>query len=128
MKFFLLAAVALLALAHGSVAQDAADLQKLSQYLDEMKAKVAQDLGQILGNPDLAGQAQTFLEENKKKLEPLAAQVQEQLKSATSNMDETLRPLAEQMQAQVQPMIEDFQKQMEGIFQKLTQQAKAIGQ
>ncbi|KAM4539650.1 type-4 ice-structuring protein-like [Odontesthes bonariensis] len=128
MKFSLIAAVVLLALAHGSFAQDAADLDKLSAYFEEIKAKMTQDLSQILSNQDLASQAQTFLDDNKKTLEPLAAQVHDQLKSVATSMDDKLRPLAERMQGEFQPMIETFQKQVEDLFQRMTEQGKAIGQ
>ncbi|XP_072227074.1 type-4 ice-structuring protein-like [Leuresthes tenuis] len=128
MKFSLIAAVVLLALAHGSFAKDATDLGKLSAYFEEIKAKLTGDLSQVLSNPDLSSQAQTFLDDNKKMLEPLAAQVQDQLKSVAATMDDKLGPLAESMQEQVQPMIVDLQRKVEDLFRRITEEAKAIGQ
>ncbi|KAI3358630.1 hypothetical protein L3Q82_015040 [Scortum barcoo] len=123
MKFSLIAAVVVLALAQGSFAQDATDLQKLGQYFEEMKNKMTQDLMELMGNQDLANQAQTFIEDRRAQLEPLATQVQEQLKTVAVNMEEQIKPLAASMQAQMQPMIETFQREMEAILQKMTQKS-----
>ncbi|CAJ1083421.1 type-4 ice-structuring protein-like [Xyrichtys novacula] len=53
MKFILIAAVALLALAQGSFAQEATDMEKLTKYIEEMKTKFTE----IVGNPELVNQA-----------------------------------------------------------------------
>ncbi|XP_071357019.1 type-4 ice-structuring protein LS-12-like [Trachinotus anak] len=127
MKFSLIAAVVLLALAQGSFAQDASDLEKLGQYFEQLKNKMTQELTEILRNQDLASQAQTFLEDRKTQLEPLASQVQDQLRNAAANVEEQIKPLAASVQAQLQPMVDNFQKQMEAILQRMTENARAIG-
>ncbi|XP_051245990.1 type-4 ice-structuring protein LS-12 [Dicentrarchus labrax] len=123
MKFSLIVAVVVLALAQGSFAQDVTDLERLGQYFEEMKNKMTQDLTEIINKQDLTSQAQSI----QTQLEPLAAQIQEQLKTVASNVEEQIKPMATSMQAQIQPMVDNFQKQVEAIFQKLTEQAKAIG-
>ncbi|XP_069555849.1 type-4 ice-structuring protein LS-12-like [Brachyistius frenatus] len=131
MKFSLIAAVVLLALAQGSFAQDAADLEKLGQYIEDMKNRMTSDLTELFRHQDLTNQAQAFLQDKRTQLEPLATQVQEKMKTVATSVEEHIRPLAanvqEQIQAQVQPMILDFQKQVEALFQKLTEQTEAIG-
>uniref|UniRef100_A0A4W6DZC4 Antifreeze protein type IV n=2 Tax=Lates calcarifer TaxID=8187 RepID=A0A4W6DZC4_LATCA len=122
MKFSLIAAFVLLALAQGSFAQDAADLERIGQYFEELKNKMTQDLTEIIRNHDLANQAQTFLEDKKTQLEPLATQIQEQLRTAATNLEEHVKPLAANVQTQIQPMMENFQKQLEAIFQRMTEQ------
>ncbi|KAF1381679.1 hypothetical protein PFLUV_G00156450 [Perca fluviatilis] len=125
MKFSLIAAVVLLALAQGSFAQDVSDLESLGRYFEEMKNKMVQDLTEIIRNQDLANQAQTFIEEKQTQLEPLVAQIQEQLKTVAASVEEQIKPLAANVQAQLQ--VDNFKQQMESIFQKLTEQTKAIG-
>ncbi|KAM7384343.1 hypothetical protein PAMA_011608 [Pampus argenteus] len=128
MKFSLIATLVVLALAQGSLAQEMPDFEKIAQYFEEMKTRMTSQMSEIIGSQDLQGQAQTFLEDRKAQLEPLAAQIQGQLTSITSNLEEQIKPLAASMQAQLQPMIRDFQTQMEGILAQMTEQAKAIGQ
>ncbi|XP_047460529.1 type-4 ice-structuring protein LS-12-like [Mugil cephalus] len=128
MKFSLIAAVVVLALAQGSFAQDAADIERLGQYFEEMKTKMTQELTEMIRTRDLASEAQTFLEDRKSQLEPLAAQIQQQLQSVATSVEEQIKPMAASVQTQVQPMLESFQKQMELMFQKMAEQAKAIGQ
>ncbi|XP_028251607.1 type-4 ice-structuring protein LS-12-like [Parambassis ranga] len=127
MKFSLIAAIVVLALAQGSLAQDDLTLEKVGQYFEEMKNKMTLELTEIIRNQDLANQAQTFLEDKKIQLEPLATQIQEQVKTVATNMEEQIKPMAANVQALVQPMIENFQKQMEAVFQRLTEQTPAIG-
>ncbi|KAM6974431.1 type-4 ice-structuring protein-like [Tautogolabrus adspersus] len=127
MKFALIAAVALIALAQGSFAQDATDLEKLSQYFEEMKTKITADLTEMINNQDLANQAQTFIADKKTQLEPLATQIQEHLKTYASTVEEQIKPLAANVQTQVQPMIDNFQTQVEAIFKRLMDQTQAIG-
>lgn len=69
----------------------------------------------------------TFLEDKKTQLEPIVAQVQEQLRTAATNMEEQIKPLAENVQAQVQPMVDNFKVQMEALIQRLVENARAIG-
>ncbi|XP_029298442.1 LOW QUALITY PROTEIN: type-4 ice-structuring protein LS-12-like [Cottoperca gobio] len=126
MKFSLIAAVVLLALAQGSYAQDAADLEKLGQYFEDMKNKMVQDLTQIISSHDLGNQAQTFVQDKKIQLEPLVAQIQEQLRTVATNAEAQITPLAANVQAQLQPQIDSFKKQMEAIFQQLTNPSAPI--
>ncbi|XP_060948750.1 type-4 ice-structuring protein-like [Limanda limanda] len=124
MKFTLIAAVVLLALAQGSIAQDAGDLEQVSQYFEEMKNKMTADVTAFLGSQDLAGQAQTFVQDRKTQLEPLAAQIQEQLQTAAAKLEEHMKPLAEN----VQPMVETFKKQMEDLLKRLMDQTQMVAQ
>ncbi|XP_053302455.1 type-4 ice-structuring protein [Pleuronectes platessa] len=124
MKFSLIAAVVLLALAQGSFAQDAADLEQVGQYFEELKNKMTADVTAFLSSQDLAGQAQTFVEDRKTQLEPLATQIQEQLKTAAAKLEEHMKPLAEN----VQPMVENFQKQMEDLLKRLMDQTRSVAQ
>ncbi|XP_023267880.1 type-4 ice-structuring protein LS-12-like [Seriola lalandi dorsalis] len=126
MKFSLIAAVVLLALAQGSFAQDVSDLEKLGQYLEELKNKMTLELTEIIRNQDLTNQAQTFLEDKKTQLEPLASQLQDQLRTAAASVEEQIKPLAVNMQAQIQPMVDNFQKQMEALIQRMTENAQPI--
>ncbi|XP_070841438.1 type-4 ice-structuring protein LS-12-like [Chaetodon trifascialis] len=123
MKFSLIAAVVVLALAQGSFAQDVTDLDRLGQFFEEMKNRVTQELTQIVSNPDFANHAQNI----QTQLEPIATKMKEQLKSVGANIEEQIKPMASGMQAQIQPMFEQFQKQVEAIFQTMTDQARAIG-
>ncbi|XP_023135734.2 type-4 ice-structuring protein LS-12-like [Amphiprion ocellaris] len=118
MKFSLIAAVVVLALAQGSFAQDATDLEKLSQYFEDMKTKMTTELTAIMQNQDFANQAETV----RTQLEPLATK----LKEVATNIEEQLKPLTDNIQAQAQPMVDNFQKQMEAIFQKVTEHTKAL--
>nr|P80961.2 RecName: Full=Type-4 ice-structuring protein LS-12; Short=ISP LS-12; AltName: Full=Antifreeze protein LS-12; Flags: Precursor [Myoxocephalus octodecemspinosus]AAC27986.1 antifreeze protein precursor [Myoxocephalus octodecemspinosus]ABA41379.1 type IV antifreeze protein [Myoxocephalus octodecemspinosus] len=126
MKFSLVATIVLLALAQGSFAQGAADLESLGQYFEEMKTKLIQDMTEIIRSQDLANQAQAFVEDKKTQLQPLVAQIQEQMKTVATNVEEQIRPLTANVQAHLQPQIDNFQKQMEAIIKKLTDQTMAI--
>ncbi|XP_029370125.1 type-4 ice-structuring protein-like [Echeneis naucrates] len=125
MKFALIATVVLLALAQGSFAQNGGDFERLSQYFEELKSKMTQQLTDIM-NQNLPGQAQTFLEERKSQLEPLATQFQDQLRSAASSMEEHVKPMAENVQAQIQPMVDNLKAQMEAFIQSLTENNQPI--
>ncbi|XP_054461761.1 type-4 ice-structuring protein LS-12-like [Anoplopoma fimbria] len=127
MKFSLIATIVLLALAQGSFAQDAVDLDRLGQYFEEIKTKLVHDVTEIISNHEMSNQAQTFMEDSKTQLEPLVAQIQEQLRSVATNVEEQIKPLAANVQAQLKPQIDIFQKQMEVIFQKLREQTMALG-
>merc|ERR1712035_19016 len=127
MKFSLIATLVVLALAQGSFGQDTLELEKITSYFEEMKNKMTQELTEIMRNQDLANQAQTFVQDRRAELEPLAAQFQEQLKTVASNVEEQVKPLAASVQAQVQPMVENFQRQVEALIQRLSEQTKAIG-
>ncbi|XP_034401386.1 type-4 ice-structuring protein LS-12 [Cyclopterus lumpus] len=126
MKFSLIATIVLLALAQGSFAQDAADLERLGQYFEEMKTKLIQDVTEIIRSQDLTNQAQAFVEDKKTQLQPLVAQIQEQMKTVATQVEEQIRPMTANVQAKLQPQIDSFQQQMEAIFKKLTDQTMAI--
>ncbi|XP_042362595.1 type-4 ice-structuring protein LS-12-like [Plectropomus leopardus] len=123
MKFSLIAVIVVLALAQGSFAQDSFDIDRLTQYFEEMKNKVVKEVTDLMNNQDLANQAQTFMDDRRTQLEPLVAQIQEHLKSAASTVEEQIQPLAANVQAQIQPQVETFQKQMEAIVKQLTDKA-----
>merc|ERR1712035_216423 len=110
-KLSLIVAVVVLALAQGSFAQDVTDFERLTQYFEEMKNRMTQELTDLIRNQDLQTQAQNI----QTQLEPLVAKVEEQLK-----------PMATNVQTQMQPVLEGFQKQVESIMHTLTEQAKAI--
>merc|ERR1712035_281543 len=116
MKLSLIVAVVVLALAQGSFAQDVTDFERLTQYFEEMKNRMTQELTDLIRNQDLQTQ-----------LEPLVAKVQEQMRTAATNVEEQLKPMATNVHTQMQPVLESFQKQVESIMQTLTEQAKAIG-
>uniref|UniRef100_UPI0025A0F9BC hypothetical protein n=1 Tax=Klebsiella pneumoniae TaxID=573 RepID=UPI0025A0F9BC len=124
MKFSLIAAIVLLALAQGSFAQHATELENFSQYFEELKNKMTQELTALINNPELASQAQTFLAEKKSQLEGIASQVHDQLRNTASNMEEQVKPLAANVQAQMQPLFENLQKQIEAIGQRLAENAQ----
>ncbi|XP_058474480.1 type-4 ice-structuring protein-like [Solea solea] len=122
MKFSLIAAVVLLAVAQASFAQDAANID-IVHMIEEFKNKMSHQITEVISNQDLANQAQNI----KTQLEPLAAQVQEQVKAAMAQMEEQVKPLASEAQAQLGPIVEKFQKQMEDYLQTLMDQARALG-
>merc|ERR1712033_126988 len=100
MKFSL---VVVLALAQGSRAAEAPEVEKMRQFIEDMKNQVLT-------------RTQTLMQEGQTAVEPLAAQIQEQLK-----------PLAENVQAQLQPLLDNFQAQMQELLRKVTEQTKSIG-
>merc|ERR1712002_1204084 len=116
MKFSLIAAIVVLALAQGSLSAEVPDLERIGQYFEEMKNKLTQELTDTIRVQELA-QAQTFIQDQKTQLEPVASQFQEQLKSVAATLEEQFKPLAANAQAQFQPMINDFNKQMQDILQ-----------
>merc|ERR1712035_181161 len=109
-KLSLIVAVVVLALAQGSFAQDVTDFGRLTQYFEEMKNRMTQELTDLIRNQDLQTQAQNI----QTQLEPLVAKVQEQMRTAAANVEEQLKPMAT-----------NVQKQVESIMQTLTEQAKA---
>ncbi|KAK7899021.1 hypothetical protein WMY93_019874 [Mugilogobius chulae] len=123
MKYAIIAALCVFALAQGSLAQDASqDLAKLTQYFEEAKNKMMEEMNKLFQQNDLANQAQTMLEGSRAQLEAFAPQMEEHLKTVLSTVEEQVKPL----QAQVQPILENFQREMETITQKLTEKAKAL--
>ncbi|XP_056153784.1 type-4 ice-structuring protein-like [Lampris incognitus] len=130
MKYSIIAAIVVLALARGSLSAESPEVEQMTQFFEDMKNKLmatAQELSESIRTQELANQAQTFLEDGRAKLEPLATQIHSQLKPIATNVEEQLKPLAANVQAQLQPMVENFQTQMEEMFRNLMEQAKAIG-
>ncbi|XP_029975979.1 type-4 ice-structuring protein-like isoform X1 [Salarias fasciatus] len=126
MKFSLIAAVVVLALAQGTFAEEATVQDKLTQYFEEIRAKMTEELSTLISNHDLANQASTFLQDKKTQLEPLASQFHGQVQAAASSVQEQIKPLAENVQSQLQPVIDNFQKTMEDVLRQLTEQARTI--
>merc|ERR1712055_835929 len=105
MKFSLVAAlVVVLALAQGSRAAESPEIEKMRQFIEDMKNQVLT-------------RTQTLMSEGQTQLQPLAAQIQEQIK-----------PLAASLEEQIKPMIDGFQAQIQELIRQATEQAKAIGQ
>merc|ERR1712033_10590 len=111
MKFSL---VVVLALAQGSRAAEAPEVEKMRQFIEDMKNQVLT-------------RTQTLMQEGQTAVEPLAAQIQEQLKPLASSIEEQIKPLAENVQAQLQPLLDNFQAQMQELLRKVTEQTKSIG-
>merc|ERR1712035_200253 len=122
MKVSLIVAVVVLALAQGSFAQDATDFERLTQYFEEMKNRMTQELTDFVRNQDLQSQAQNI----QTQLEPLVAKIQDQMRTAAAGVEEQIKPMAAHVQTQMQPVLDNFQKQVETILQTLTEPAKAI--
>ncbi|XP_077404344.1 type-4 ice-structuring protein-like [Vanacampus margaritifer] len=122
----IIAAIVVIALAQGSLAQDAGDLEMISQKFEEIKNKMTEELTKLINTEDLGSQAQAFLEQQKNQFEPMMTKVQEQMKAAAASMQEQIEPMATNFQTQMQPMVLKFQEQMEAILKQLTDQAKAL--
>ncbi|XP_041664925.1 type-4 ice-structuring protein-like [Cheilinus undulatus] len=122
MKYILIAAVALLALAQGSFAQEATDLEKLTQYFETMKTQ----LTEFINNHQLADQAQSFLSERSAAMEPTVTQIKEQLRATFASAQDQIRPLAENVQAQAQPMMDEFQSQVQELLNRFMDQTQAL--
>ncbi|XP_020789994.1 antifreeze protein type IV [Boleophthalmus pectinirostris] len=123
MKYAIIAALFVFALAQGSLAQDASqDLTRITEYLEDAKNKMIEEVNKVFQQNDLAAQAQTMLEGSRTQLEALAPQVEEQLRTVLSTVEEQVKPLQEQMQ----PLLQNLQREMEALVQKLTEKAKAI--
>ncbi|KAF7662795.1 hypothetical protein LDENG_00226880 [Lucifuga dentata] len=129
MKFSIIAALVVFALAHGSLAQDTTELEKLDQYFETMKNKMTQELSkmaELFNTEDLTSQAQTFLENQRTQLESISSHLQDQLKAISTTAEQQLKPMADNIQAQIQPMLENIQKQMEVLQQQLAEKTKPI--
>ncbi|XP_076006155.1 type-4 ice-structuring protein-like [Genypterus blacodes] len=126
MKFSLIAALVVFALAQGSQAQVPGDIQRLTEYFEEMKNKMTEELNKMVDTQDLASQAQTFMESQTARLEPIAAQLQEKLKTISANVEEQIRPMTENVQAQVPPMMEKLQTYVDALLQQVAERTKAV--
>ncbi|CAN9503919.1 unnamed protein product [Ophioblennius macclurei] len=127
MKYTLIAAVVVLALAQGSFAQDASMAEHLTRYFEELKTKMTEDFTALVNNQELTSKASTLLQDGKTKLEPLVAQVQEQIQALSSSVQEQMKPLTDNAQTQIRPVLENLQKTMEDMIKQLSDQAQAIG-
>ncbi|XP_022069052.1 type-4 ice-structuring protein LS-12-like [Acanthochromis polyacanthus] len=131
MKFSLIAAVVVLALAQGSFAQDASDLEKLTTYFEEVKNTMTAKMTELMNHQDVANHAdniRTQLEPLTAKLRETVTNLQAQAQPVMENIQAQAQPMMENIQAQAQPVVENLQKQMEAILQKLQEQAKALTQ
>ncbi|TWW65241.1 type-4 ice-structuring protein LS-12-like [Takifugu flavidus] len=113
MKVAVIVAVALLALTQGSFGQEASEVEKIGEYITNLKTQIMSSVNA----QDLQSQ-----------LEPMAAQIQEQLKTFATTLEEQVKPMATNMQAQLQPMVESFQQQMQALIKRLADETKALGQ
>ncbi|KAG9335694.1 hypothetical protein AGOR_G00044160 [Albula goreensis] len=100
------------------VKREAPELEKLTQYFQDLSAtltRTTQDIVEKLKAHELTGQAQAYIEEGKTQLQPLAEKIQEQLK-----------PLSESMQAQIKPLADSVQAQLEELWKQVMEQTKAL--
>ncbi|KAJ8336390.1 hypothetical protein SKAU_G00376100 [Synaphobranchus kaupii] len=134
MKFSLAVLVVVLALAIGNesvsvVKREAPELEQITKYFQELSAtltRTTQEMVEKLKAHELAGQAQTYFEDGKAQLQPLAEKIQEQLKPLAANIEQQLKPLTESMQAQIKPLAESVQAQLEDLWKKVLDQTKAL--
>ncbi|XP_018601087.1 type-4 ice-structuring protein-like [Scleropages formosus] len=124
MKFSLIAAlVVVLALAQASESRfltkrEAPELEQLVKNLQDMSStfsKIAEDLVEKLKTHELTGQAQTYLEDGKAQLQPLAEKVQEHLK-----------PLADSMQGHLKPLTDTWQTHMDELWKQIVEHTKSL--
>ncbi|XP_051926214.1 antifreeze protein type IV [Hippocampus zosterae] len=122
----LVAAFVVIALAQGSLAADAGELEMIGQKFEEIKNKMTEELSKLINTQEFGSQAQAFLEQQRSQFEPIMSKVQEQMKAAAAGMQEQLEPMSSNLQAQLQPALVKFQEQMEAILRQVTEQAKAL--
>ncbi|XP_012730771.2 type-4 ice-structuring protein [Fundulus heteroclitus] len=125
MKLFLIAALLVLALTHGSSAEQTG--AQLTQYLENIKAKINRDLQDFMDQSSLKDHAETFLENRQAAFEPVAVKIQSQLedmKAAAGDMEDQIKPLADNVKEKVNPLIANLQEKMETIMQMLAEHAK----
>ncbi|XP_057684108.1 antifreeze protein type IV [Corythoichthys intestinalis] len=123
---FLIAALVVIALAQGSLAQEALDMDAITQKFEEIKNQVTLEMNKLINTQDLGSQAQTFLEEQKKQFEPLLTKVLDEIKAAAANAQEQIEPMTTSLQAQMQPMLQKAQEQIEAFVKDLTEKTKAL--
>ncbi|KAM4550635.1 type-4 ice-structuring protein-like [Fundulus diaphanus] len=125
MKLFLIAALLVLAVTHGSSAKNAG--AQFTQYLESLRAKINQDLQQFVDQSALKDHAESFLEDRHVEFEPVAVKIQGQLedmKAAAGQMEDQIKPLADNVKQKVNPLIANLQERMETIMQMLAEHAK----
>uniref|UniRef100_A0AAZ3Q6U3 Type-4 ice-structuring protein LS-12-like n=1 Tax=Oncorhynchus tshawytscha TaxID=74940 RepID=A0AAZ3Q6U3_ONCTS len=120
MKFSLAALVVVLALAHGSQAAQCPEVEKLTQYFQDLSAQLTSTTQELVQKI----QSETFLEDGKAQLQ----QIQAKLAPLADDMQAQLKPLAENMQAQLKPLVDNVQAQIEDLFRKVMDQTKALSQ
>ncbi|XP_048881479.1 type-4 ice-structuring protein-like [Brienomyrus brachyistius] len=132
MMKFSITAVVVLALIHGSGSFTVAkrdvstEVDKLTKYVQDLSTvvtRVTHELVEKVKNHELTGKAQTYLEQGKVHLQPLADKLQENLKPLTSSIEKTLKPLTDSVQAHVEPLIESV---MEEMWKKAMSRVKAL--
>ncbi|CAL8298601.1 unnamed protein product [Lota lota] len=123
MKYTLIAAIVVLALAQGTLSAESPELEKMTQFFEGMRTELmatVQKLSETL-------QSQTFIEDGKTQLEPIMTQIKENLAPLAATVQEKVTPLAENVQETLKPFVDEFQTELEVMFRKLVDQAKAIG-
>ncbi|KAL4629572.1 type-4 ice-structuring protein LS-12-like [Arapaima gigas] len=78
-------------------------------------SKVAEELVEKLKTQDLTDQAQTYFQDGKAHLQPLAEKIQEHLKSLTDSMQGHMKPLADSMQTQLDDLWKQFVEQTKAL-------------
>ncbi|XP_049457862.1 type-4 ice-structuring protein LS-12-like [Epinephelus fuscoguttatus] len=120
MKFSLIVAAAMLALA-----QAAPSLDGIQLHLKQIGDKMVEALTEITQNNNLTDQAYTLGQGSKTQLEPVVTKIEEQLRTVATHMKEQIQPLAANLQTDIESHMGNFQRQMEAIIQQLTGLTKA---
>ncbi|XP_058492281.1 type-4 ice-structuring protein LS-12-like isoform X1 [Solea solea] len=150
MKFSLVTAlVVVLAVSHGSEAKSLlkrdvqSEVDRVTKLIRDMSASITaatQDMVEKVKVLELTNTAQTYMEDNRPKIQPLvdkvqaeAAKLQEQVKPYFANIKDQMKPLTDNFNAQVKPLTDDFYTQvqplttmMEKFFQQVMDQTKAL--
>ncbi|XP_054909911.1 type-4 ice-structuring protein-like [Poeciliopsis prolifica] len=113
MKQFQVAVLLALTLTHGSFAEDG--VSRMRQYIENMKAKISQDIHEFVNKPELKEHTELFVEDKQTELELLGVKIQDQLR----DMEDGFKPLTETMKDKVDPLIAGVQQKMESVLQML---------
>ncbi|CAL8396799.1 type-4 ice-structuring protein [Gadus morhua] len=125
MKYTLIAAIVVLALAQGTLAvEQSPELEKMAQFFEGMKTELMATVQKVSESL----QSQTIIEDGRTQLEPIMTQIQEHLAPLATSVQEKVTPLAEDMQQKLKPYVDEFQSELESVLRKLLDQAKAITQ
>ncbi|XP_027891417.1 type-4 ice-structuring protein-like [Xiphophorus couchianus] len=122
MKRFQIAVLLALTLTHGSFAENR--VNRMSQYIENIKTKISHDFHEFVNKPVVKEHAESFVEDRQTELEPLAVKIQGQLQ----DMEEHFKPLTENVKENVNPFIASLQQKMESILQMLEEHANASSQ
>ncbi|XP_075873236.1 type-4 ice-structuring protein-like [Nelusetta ayraudi] len=104
MKLTLFVAAVVLALAHGSLAQEATDFSKVSDYFQQLRDRVTEEFSTLMNNPALQEHAETI----RAQVEPLTSQI------------------SAKMETDIKPMVSQLQQQMAELLQRLKDQTAAL--